>query len=410
MTGSPNNLNILLIDPYPGEARRLKKHLRQINHWNLSIKHVRHTRDALYAVESDTFDLILLEYDTGAGDGLSLARKIRLEEFETPIVMLTNEGDEQVTARAFRIGVDDCRVKEELTPELLFTTLKYAITQRQNKIEQKRAARFDGLTNLYNRRFSLKRIREELKSAVRHNLYFSLCLIDLDGFKSLNDRLGHVPGDSVLKRTAELIDQTVRSDDIVGRYGGDEFMIGLRNTDSSGAVRAARKISNLIGNHTFHLSDNREASVSCSVGVAKFNGRHHAYDDGFVSVEEFIDQADKALYRAKEQGAGSVERRRHKRTPVENPLKVTVDHQNQNCTAELVEYSRKGARIREAPFLQEGNEITLRFQTETGQKLEEKGIIRSCRKDDDSGRAVIGIELDFPLQVFQETHQSSSVS
>ncbi len=403
-------LEVLVVDPAHAEDLRVLECLEQIQQWEVKTMHVQSANEVMELIESSPPDIVLMEYQLKKNTGFSLVRQIRVQEFGIPVVILTGDGDEEIAARSFRIGADDYRVKENLTPERLLTSVKYSITQRQNKVERKRAARFDELTNLFNRRFSFKRILEEMKSAVRHDQYFSLCLVDLDGFKSLNDQLGHVAGDYLLKRTAQLMNESVRADDIVGRYGGDEFLLGLRNTDSSGALRVAQKMTDLIESHTFSVPNKRDVEVKCCVGVAEFDGSAYDHDDRIETVEEFLDRADQSLYLAKQKGPGTVERRRYERKDLEEPVPVTVgDEDDRVCSsAQLIEYSRVGVRLKEAPPFREGEPITLNLSLDNGELLEEQGVIRSCEIKEDNSKAIIGVEVDFPLQLFCEENNSSS--
>ncbi|HEX7277212.1 MAG TPA: GGDEF domain-containing protein, partial [Acidimicrobiales bacterium] len=165
--------------------------------------------------------------------------------------------------------------------------------------EATRLSLTDGLTGLWNRRHLALRIEAELSRAVRFGEPFSVLYCDLDGFKPVNDTLGHQAGDTVLIETARRLTDATREVDIVARPGGDEFTLLLPKTGLAGALRLADKIRVAIGGRPFDL-DGTPVGVSVSVGVA-------AYPEHGSSGKELLAAADSALYRAKAGGRNRVE-------------------------------------------------------------------------------------------------------
>ncbi len=165
--------------------------------------------------------------------------------------------------------------------------------------EATRLSLTDGLTGLWNRRHLALRIEAELSRAVRFGEPFSVLYCDLDGFKPVNDTLGHQAGDTVLIETARRLTDATREVDIVARPGGDEFTLLLPRTGLAGALRLADKIRTAIGGRPFDL-DGTAIHVSVSVGVA-------AYPEHGSSGKELLAAADGALYRAKAEGRDRVE-------------------------------------------------------------------------------------------------------
>jgi diguanylate cyclase (GGDEF)-like protein len=154
----------------------------------------------------------------------------------------------------------------------------------------------DSLTGLYNYRFLRDFIQKESKRASRHGEMFSVILIDIDDFKSINDRYGHPVGDMVLQHTAKLILDTLRQEDIPIRYGGDEFMIILPETDLEGAKRCADRLLSIMKETTIVVHET-PLHISYSMGLATF---------GYHSQEALLllELADRALYEAKKAGKG----------------------------------------------------------------------------------------------------------
>ena len=156
------------------------------------------------------------------------------------------------------------------------------------------AAFRDPLTGLYNRRYVFKVFRDELRKFSRYSEPFSVMLIDADHFKKINDRFGHRAGDAALKAIADACGKSVRDTDVVGRFGGEEFIILLPHTKAADAAIVAERIRNTILESDICWQGQR-LDVKLSLGVAEA-GLHA---DGF---DELITAADTALYAAKNRG------------------------------------------------------------------------------------------------------------
>ncbi|WP_456393694.1 putative bifunctional diguanylate cyclase/phosphodiesterase [Persephonella sp.] len=159
-------------------------------------------------------------------------------------------------------------------------------------------ATYDPLTRLYNRRAIVQYAEKEVERSKRYNHPFSIILLDIDDFKAINDTYGHTIGDIVLKKIAELITEEVRDVDRVGRYGGEEFIIMLPETDTRSAVTLAERIRRRISDYKFEIND-YVLTITVSSGVAGL-GTH---GDTF---EEILQAADLALYQAKRKGKNQV--------------------------------------------------------------------------------------------------------
>lgn len=151
----------------------------------------------------------------------------------------------------------------------------------------------DSLTNLANRQLFENQLELYINRAKRENSKFALLFIDLDGFKLVNDSLGHIVGDSLLKAAAFRIKSCMRSQDMIARLGGDEFVALIEINDSQDAASAAAKINSLI-NSVFNISKN-EIQISASIGVA-------IYPENGTSAHELVLNADSAMYGAKNNG------------------------------------------------------------------------------------------------------------
>ena len=184
-----------------------------------------------------------------------------------------------------------------------------AVVQRARVIETARAdnarlehlATTDPLTTLLNRRALTERLTAEMERALRYDGTVALLLLDLDHFKRVNDTYGHLVGDAVLRGVAGLLAEEVRACDVVGRYGGEEFLVVLPETDDDGAAAFAERVRERVAAHEFRgRDDGRALRLTASIGVATFPAAR------IESVEDLFARADAALYRAKADGRNRV--------------------------------------------------------------------------------------------------------
>lgn len=176
--------------------------------------------------------------------------------------------------------------------------IKYLIKSRDFE-QQYRLATTDGLTELYNHRYFQEQIRMQVEQSKRYNNNFSLIIIDIDFFKKFNDTFGHQSGDAVLRQVAQTLKKNVRATDIVCRYGGEEMSIILPNTGKDEAFSTAQKICERVANRKFKLAGDKETNVTISLGVSTF-----PFDGD--SAPAIIEEADKRLYNAKNNGRNQV--------------------------------------------------------------------------------------------------------
>ncbi len=159
----------------------------------------------------------------------------------------------------------------------------------------------DGLTKLFNKRYLMDRLDSELKFAVRHETSLSLLLLDIDHFKKINDTHGHLAGDAVLANFAQVLGRAVRNEDVVARFGGEEFAIILRAIGIEPAFQMAERLRKLV-EQTSAMSSAGPLKATVSIGVAGFPSSPVKLPD------QLVEAADKALYRAKGEGRNCVRR------------------------------------------------------------------------------------------------------
>jgi diguanylate cyclase (GGDEF)-like protein len=157
----------------------------------------------------------------------------------------------------------------------------------------------DGLTEIHNKRYLLEFLDRELARSQRYRRPLALVLLDIDRFKRINDELGHLAGDAVLRELAGSIKGTVRAEELFARYGGEEFAVVLPETPCEDAVGFAERARETVAGHHFQF-DGVTMPVTISLGVADTAGQDE------TTAQELIQRADKALYRAKNEGRNCV--------------------------------------------------------------------------------------------------------
>ena len=177
---------------------------------------------------------------------------------------------------------------------------QFALALRRVKLYKKieKIAITDSLTEVHTRRYIMDRLQEEIHRSSMRKIKMSFLMVDVDYFKSINDKFGHLTGDQVLREVGTIIKETIREIDIAGRYGGEEFCAVLPDTDRDGAKYVAERIRQATEEAEIKAYDNT-VKITVSVGVS-------TYPEDAKKAEELIDKADWALYRSKKQGRNRV--------------------------------------------------------------------------------------------------------
>jgi diguanylate cyclase (GGDEF)-like protein len=240
-------------------------------------------------------DLILMDVYMPGCDGMDLAAVIRQQEdyVGIPIVFLSTETNPDMHQEALRMGGDDFLTKP-IPPDRLIVSIT-------SRVQRSRALRSlmvrDSLTGLLNHTAVKERLSAEIARARRGGEHLALAVIDIDHFKSVNDTYGHPTGDRVLKSLSRLLQQRLRKSDIIGRYGGEEFVVILGGTDGASAVGVLDEIRAHLA-HIRQQAEGAEFSVTFSCGIADF--------PTYADATDLTQAADKALYEAKRAGRNRV--------------------------------------------------------------------------------------------------------
>jgi diguanylate cyclase (GGDEF)-like protein len=271
--------------------------------------------DALNFMKSGCdLDFIIMDLLMPRMDGirvLSWARD-RKEYRDLPILLLSVDGSADIKAKGLNLGASDYVVKPFDPGELVARVrllLKRKEVQDELRRKNEEMARIneelrkvsviDDLTKLYNRSRFFEGLSQEMKRCARYKTRMTLLLIDLDDFKLVNDTCGHLAGDEVLKEVAGIMKGLLRDSDIAGRYGGEEFMLCLAQTDREGAMLAAERIRAAVQEKVFAFPEGT-VRITASIGMAEFP------NDNPIGRDELIRRADVALYEAKKTGKNKV--------------------------------------------------------------------------------------------------------
>jgi two-component system, cell cycle response regulator len=265
---------------------------------------------ALELVNEAAPDLILLDVMLPDIDGYEISRRIKGDENLPfiPIILVTARDSTQDKVAGLDAGADDYLTKPINFPELEARVRSMLRIKRlQDELEEKnreleRLSISDGLTGLYNHRHIHDLLAEEFERVERTNDQMSVAMFDLDRFKSVNDTYGHQAGDRVLMELADILRETARDIDRLGRYGGEEFMVLLPATGIDDAAVFVERVRREVSRRNFDVGRDEPLHMTISAGVASYP---HPSIDG---VETMIGLADEALYAAKKGGRDRVVR------------------------------------------------------------------------------------------------------
>jgi diguanylate cyclase (GGDEF)-like protein len=263
--------------------------------------------EAIEKVRADPPDLLILDVMMPKMNGLEVCRIVKSFAGDSfiPIILVTVKGDIDSKVTGLKLGADDYLAKPYNPLELRARVVSMLrIKGLQDKVNAKRRqlealSVTDDLTGLFNHRAMQQRLKDEFLRAQRYNDPLSVLMIDIDHFKEVNDRHGHLFGDKVLAELAQVLRAAVRETDFVARYGGEEFVVILPQTHFSGCIPVAERIWRNVGEHEFVDGETR-ARVTVSIGVSFFPSKNVA------GVEKLLANADQALYQAKHEGRNRI--------------------------------------------------------------------------------------------------------
>lgn len=287
-------LRLLVVDGDEADFQRLRDLLARATDTQFHVDWASSFDGGMRRLAAGAYDLALVEYRLGGRDGLDFIRLAQRRGFETPIILTSSRLDRRIDLEAMELGAADYIDKDQIDDARLERTIRFAVVRRISSERLGRLAQYDDLTGLANRTLFGDRLERALATARRQRHHVAVMLLDLNGFKPVNDRLGHSAGDRLLRIVGDRLSGRVRETDTVARLGGDEFglvIAGLARPDQAALV--ARKLLEAIAPPIALDAD--EVQVTASLGVALFP-RDSADPTTLVRL------ADAAMYRAKAQG------------------------------------------------------------------------------------------------------------
>jgi len=267
---------------------------------NLNYIQFNDAREALKYLDdpkSKKIDLVVTDYEMPHMNGYELVKKIRdkhsLEEL--PLLVLSGSEDTYMISRFLKVGANDYITKPFIKEEFL-GRVKNALSLGEMFEKIKNMAMTDHLTGLHNRVYFYDAGTKVFDMTKRASNPVSIAMIDIDNFKIINDTYGHEIGDQALIHVSQTIKESLRTSDILVRFGGEEFVILLPNCNHEQAVNVMEKVCSNVANSSLIIEDERELNITISIGVSPMKD----------SIDDMVDQADKFMYVAKKSGKNRV--------------------------------------------------------------------------------------------------------
>jgi diguanylate cyclase (GGDEF)-like protein len=272
--------------------------------WGLSVMTLDQPQQFWETLEATEPDLLILDIEMPTISGIELCQVVRNDPrwSSLPIMILTAHTDAAMVNQVFAAGVDDFVSKPIVGPELVTRTI--------NRLERtrflKQWAEVDPLTRVSNRHKSTQDLNQFLYLAKQHNQPVCIAVIDLDNFKQINDRYGHATGDRVLQDVGQLLHRSFRNDDVIARWGGEEFVIGMYGIQKRVGVKRLESLLQELRHHEFPIAHCDSTACQTIQLHITFSGGVAEYPDDGDNLHALYQCADAVLYQARAAGRDRV--------------------------------------------------------------------------------------------------------
>ena len=294
---------ILLVDTDSRQAERLAAYLEPLHHVTI----LTDPADLAFAASEGRFELALVSSSLGTHDPLRVCSQLRtLEQTRLmPLILVAEQTEREKIVRGLDLGVNDFILRPVERHELaarVKTQIKrqrYAVELRESVSSTMQLAVVDELTGLYNRRYFDRHLSLMFTKAQQQGRHMAVMMLDLDHFKQVNDTHGHGAGDDVLREFALRLQRNIRGVDLACRYGGEEFVVLMPDTDIAISGAVAERVRAAVADRSFEIETGGELRMTVSAGIA-------AIENADMNPEALLRRADVALYKSKNDGRNRV--------------------------------------------------------------------------------------------------------
>jgi diguanylate cyclase (GGDEF)-like protein len=288
----PDPMRVLVVEDDAFQAMAIRELITTAARSHVAVTLAGSLGSAIELIQGQSFDIVLLDLMLPDASGVDGLNRLVQTAPRLPVLVLTGLGREELVVRAFEHGAQDYLIKGDGDGVELLRAMAFAVRRKAAELRRLELARRDPLTGLANRAVLLERMQRAKHRADREQRLFAVLFVDLDGFKTINDSMGHMAGDRVLRSVARCLAAVTRQSDTVARLGGDEFVILAENlaSDADAAAVAEKALQRIA--RPMRIEGN-VCTITGSIGIS-------LYPRDAGDGEQLLTLADAAMYQAKQ--------------------------------------------------------------------------------------------------------------